>query len=193
MRLRTIRSTGPRLPLLLAVLALTVTGVQAPSSARAHAAEASECSRGPSEDGYYKITNVASGRSLNVARGSLSKGAPVIQWPYSGATNEQWRPVCTAPFAYTLVARHSGLVLDVTTGAPASGAEVRQWTFNGGTNQQWYVSRVGNAGGLITWQLQSLRSGKVIEPVGDGTHLRSATGDAQDLRQQWTFEQVAGV
>jgi hypothetical protein len=191
MRLRTLRLTRHRLPAVLAVLAVSLTAVQVPSPTPAHAAEAPECPRGPDENGYYKITNVASGKSLNVARGSLSKGAAIIQWPYSGAANEQWRPVCAAPFAYTLAARHSGLVLDVTADPPASG--VQQWTPNGGTNQQWYLSRVGNLGGLITWQLESLRSGKVIEAASDGTHLRTATGDPQNLRQQWTFEQVAGA
>lgn len=110
--IRTIASTCRRSVRSLALISVGLTGGALLSPATAHADPAPMCCRGPDENVYYKITNVESGESLNVSHRLQANGAPVIQWEYAGAANEQWRAVCVAPFSYKLVARHSGLVLE---------------------------------------------------------------------------------
>ena len=45
----------------------------------------------PSGDGSFKLLNVNSGKAMDVSSGSTADGAAIIQWPYSGADNQQWR------------------------------------------------------------------------------------------------------
>lgn len=44
----------------------------------------------PLGNGAYKIQNEKSGLVLDVMGGSTADGAPVIQWPWQGGTNQQW-------------------------------------------------------------------------------------------------------
>jgi hypothetical protein len=64
----------------------------------------------------------------------------VLQWPCSGAANQQWQLVSTDSGYAELVARHSGQCLDVFGWSTADGATIGQWTCNGGANQQWLVT-----------------------------------------------------
>ncbi|HEY8900804.1 MAG TPA: RICIN domain-containing protein [Chthoniobacterales bacterium] len=45
----------------------------------------------PSGDGAFQLLNVNSAKAMDVASGSTADGAGIIQWPYSGADNQQWR------------------------------------------------------------------------------------------------------
>jgi endoglucanase len=41
-------------------------------------------------NGWYEITNVASGQSLDVTEGSTAAGALLVQYPYHDVAREQW-------------------------------------------------------------------------------------------------------
>lgn len=193
MTIRTIASTCRRSVRLLALISVGLTGGAFLSPATAHADPAPMCYRGPDENVYYKITNVESGESLNVSHRLQANGAPVIQWEYAGAANEQWRAVCVAPFSYKLVARHSGLVLDVAAGSTVDGAKVVQYRYHGGANQQWGIGRVGSAGALMTFEVSNKHSAKVLDVAEDGRGIQQSTASAGDPGRLWTFEQVGTV
>ncbi|GAA4595642.1 hypothetical protein BJY16_001743 [Actinoplanes octamycinicus] len=156
-------------------------------AAPAAAAEEPTCLRGPNPNVYYKITNVATGKSLNVARKSRVSGAPIIQWAYAGGTNEQWRAICAANWQYKLVARHSGLVLDL------AATDAVQNPYTGAPSQKWGISRVGQEGALATFQLYSQGAGTVIEAAAGGIAVESADSEDGNRHQLWTFEETGAV
>jgi hypothetical protein len=174
-----------------ALLAAAVSLATLPFASAAHAAaDDPVCYRGPSPSAYYKITNVGTGKSLNVARKSKAAGAPVIDWPYAGGANEQWRALCVAPFQYKLVARHSGQVLDLAGGGAAADATVIQNPYTATPTQKWGIWRVGQNGALVTFQLYNQGTGKVVEA---GAVLRQAAIQDGNDNQAWTFEEVGAV
>lgn len=177
---------------LAAIMVGLTGGLLAPAVAQA-TDPAPQCYRGPNENAYYKITNAATGKSLDVSYHSLANGAAVGTYTYTGAANQQWRPVCVAPFAYKFIARHSGLVLDIPGYSTADGVKVQQYGYNGGTNQQWTIGRAGTSGDLITFQLQNVHSTKALEPATDGQSVQQFPGNPDNTRQQWTLEQVGTV
>lgn len=95
----------------------------------------------PVPDGTYEFTVEHSGQSLDVYDASTAAGAAVIQWPYHGATNEQWTVRAQPDGSYEITADHSGLALSVRAGATAAGAAVDQEPFTGAASQLWYLDR----------------------------------------------------
>ncbi|MEU4623043.1 RICIN domain-containing protein [Actinoplanes sp. NPDC023801] len=182
--IRSLRASA-RLLCIASAAAVSV-GVLAPPAAAAPGDEPT-CLRGPNPNVYYKITNVGTGKSLNVARKSRASGAPIIQWAYAGGTNEQWRAVCAANWQYKLVARHSGLVLDLA----ASSTVQRPYT--GVPSQKWGLSRVGQEGALATFNLYNQGTSTVIEAAADGSAVESAVAEEGDRQQLWTFEETGAV
>lgn len=134
----------------------------------------------------YKVTNVKSGKGLNVASASEADGGNVVQWPYGGGANEQWYMVETAAGSgkYNFVNLKSGKYMDVKGGSTADGAVVNQWTGNGGTNQQWQITDLGSGNSKIT----CVKSGKALDVSGastaDGAQIIQSTYTGAD-NQQW--------
>ncbi|HEX6681456.1 MAG TPA: alpha-galactosidase [Candidatus Limnocylindrales bacterium] len=89
--------------------------------------------------GYFTVTNVNSGKCLDVFGGTAATGdgVRIAQWACHGGTNQQWRLQDAGGGFVNLIARHSGKCLDVTGGSTADGAQLVQWACNGGTDQQW--------------------------------------------------------
>jgi hypothetical protein len=93
--------------------------------------------------GAYAVISVHSGKALDVEGASLADGAPIIQWPWHGGANQQWRVEANGDGTVRLVSVHSGKVVDVTGISHADGAPVIQWPWNGGANQRWQMSSIG--------------------------------------------------
>ena len=51
----------------------------------------------PSGDGFIKVLNVNSGKSLDVQNNSTADGAAILQYTDIGADNQQWRMSIPAP------------------------------------------------------------------------------------------------
>ncbi len=69
-----------------------------------------------------------------MTNGSTTDGADVIQWGYSGQSNQKWIITNTGN-GYKLSNAKSGKVLDVYNSSATDGADVIQWTDNGQNNQ----------------------------------------------------------
>ncbi|PPK92500.1 ricin-type beta-trefoil lectin protein [Kineococcus xinjiangensis] len=189
-------SARPRLFGALAAVVLGATALVVSPATQAAAADSPVCYRGPSESVYYKLTNVATGKVLDVKSKSTAAGARLVQYSYNGGTNQQWRFVCVNGGAYKIVARHSGQVIDVPNATTAEGAFLQQWPANGSTAQAWYVGRVSSLdSGHMTFELQNLGNKKVIDVAADGVSIVQSTSTTAsgNKRQQWIFDQVATV
>jgi alpha-L-fucosidase len=86
--------------------------------------------------GSYRLVNRKSGKVLEVSGASGADGAAVVQWPWSGGTNQQWKLVPNTDGSYRLSNVRSGKVLDSPNGS-AQGAGLDQWTDTDSSNQWW--------------------------------------------------------
>ncbi|WP_052573789.1 LamG-like jellyroll fold domain-containing protein [Haloferula sp. BvORR071] len=91
--------------------------------------------------GFWKFTNVASGKVLEVAGASWDAGADVMQWNDLGNDNQQWRIVPDGQIYSKIFNRGSrNMVIDVDggTGATGNNTPISQYfDVLGGTNQDW--------------------------------------------------------
>ncbi|PPK98683.1 ricin-type beta-trefoil lectin protein [Kineococcus xinjiangensis] len=194
--MHTATSARRRVLTALGALALGASALVAAAGPTAAAEPAPVCYRGPDPDTYWKITNVATGKVLDVNARSTAPGAPLVQYRWTGGANQQWRAVCAVGGGYQLIARHSGLVADVSGASTADGAKIIQWSYKGSANQRWYFGQVGGTdAGLSTYEIENVGSRKVLDIAPDGLGIvqSPAQGFGGDPTQQWTFESVGSV
>ncbi|MFD8753917.1 RICIN domain-containing protein [Kitasatospora sp. NPDC059577] len=121
--------TTARRLLVTAALGLATAAATVPAAPAASASQA----------GQYRISNVVTGKCLEVADWRTDDGAPVRQWTCTGGANQQW----TSGPGSTIVNVHSGKCLEVPGFSTAGGTRIDQWTCNGGSNQGWFDSTQG--------------------------------------------------
>ncbi|HEV2645401.1 MAG TPA: RICIN domain-containing protein [Acidobacteriaceae bacterium] len=90
--------------------------------------------------GNYEIQNVNSGLALDIAGGSTSGGAAVVQNTYTGTSSQLWTLVATAGGYYQIKNVKSGLVLNVKGHSTTSQALIQQYAAQGPTpgNDRWF-------------------------------------------------------
>ncbi len=137
---------------------------------------------------YHRITNVNSGKVMDVVGQSTANSAEVKQYTWNNGANQKWAFEDAGGGYYRLVNLHSGKCLDVASGSTANGANIIQYTCGSGTNQQWQWVASGSG-----FQLRARHSGKCLDVVSSGT------GDSVDIQQytcagaanqQWNRAQV---
>ncbi|WP_037677383.1 RICIN domain-containing protein [Streptomyces griseus] len=140
-------------------------------------------------EGVRTLKNGNSSMLMDVASGSTSTGAKIIQWPSNGGANQQWTLTKVADNVYTLKSVKSSLCLDVPDQSTSTGVQLQQWTCNGGTNQQWFLDLVGSYTGS-TYLLTGVGSGLTIGVTGASTTQGAAvvqeTGTGA-TSQQWNI------
>ncbi|QIS14048.1 RICIN domain-containing protein [Nocardia arthritidis] len=136
----------------------------------------------------YVITNVGSGKALNVTGGSKDDGANVEQRTPNGTDAQRWalRPTGQAD-TYFLVNVGSGKALDVTRASKDDGANVEQWTFYGNDNQKWQMVQATDG---QSFTLINVGSGKALDVTraskDDGANVEQYTPNGGD-NQRWKF------
>ena len=144
----------------------------------------------PDERAFYGVINRSSGRCLDVARAATASGAPLVQWEFTHAPNQQWRlvPIQAGGEYYRLEARHSGLCLTLETSptaVPDAPTPLVQRPFAGGLGQQW---RLTPAGPIGTFQLECRLDGRVATLAAADKFNNTAvvaTRPAGRASQQW--------
>ncbi|WP_063785990.1 alpha-L-fucosidase [Streptomyces sp. MMG1533] len=86
--------------------------------------------------GTYRLVNRKSGKAMDVSDASPADGAFIIQWPWTGGTNQQWKLLPNADGSYRLVNARSGKALESPDNS-LKGAPLDQSTDGGGDNQWW--------------------------------------------------------
>ncbi|MGC9538888.1 alpha-L-fucosidase [Streptomyces sp. UG1] len=84
-----------------------------------------------------RLVNRKSGKVMDVSGASSADGAPVIQWPWTGGTNQQWKLLLNSDGSYLLVNVRSGKVLNSPSGS-SQGSALNQWA-NTSTSNQWWT------------------------------------------------------
>ncbi|MGL1900730.1 MAG: RICIN domain-containing protein [Fibrobacterales bacterium] len=90
----------------------------------------------------HAITNVASGKVLDVAEWSKENGGNAHQWDWVNGLNQQWILTQIENGSYIIMNVLSGKVLDVSEYAYWNGASIHQWEYVGEANQQWNITKV---------------------------------------------------
>lgn len=85
------------------------------------------------DDGYYKIFNQNSKKSVDIGAFSTLPGVEITQYTANGGTNQQIKPVLNDDGTYTLVFRHSNLAITATdrftTQEELTGDKTQAFTF----------------------------------------------------------------
>jgi parallel beta-helix repeat protein len=104
----------------------------------------------PTDSGYFRVVNKASGLSLVVQGASSSPGAAIIQAAYThdSTFNDEWLVTSAGNGLYRFVNRLSGLYLDVAGAGTAEGTAFDQQPPNGGPNQQFNLTGAAVIGQL---------------------------------------------
>jgi hypothetical protein len=124
--------------------------------------------------GTYTIVNANSGELMDASGGKTADGTPILQWPATGAGNQQWTLSRNTAGYYTITGVGSGKALDIPNVTTWPGTQLELWTPNGGTNQQWVIRPTGNG----TYTIESRSDGDLMEVAG----ASSTNGAAID---QW--------
>ena len=106
----------------------------------------------------YQISSAPTGLALDVSGASRDNGAAVVQWPWTGGSNQKWVLEPAGEDYFYVRSLHSSKCLDVSEGAGHNGANVIQYTCRDTPNQQWRLSAAGT-----TTTLQVRHTGKVID------------------------------
>lgn len=93
-------------------------------------------------DGYYTITNVNSGKLLDVQNGGTSNGTNVWQYEDNGTASQKWQIIENKNGSYSLVSKLSGLYLDIQNGNIANGANVQTYEGNYSIAQQFSLIKL---------------------------------------------------
>lgn len=88
--------------------------------------------------GYsYRLINSQTKLALDIAGGSKSDGASVIQWPFTGSANQLFKIELVASSTWRLRSVSSGKAITGT--GTASGSAVKQYTYRDTDNHEWGV------------------------------------------------------
>ncbi len=87
--------------------------------------------------GVYTLTNVASGRVLDIASGSYDNGAKAIIYNSNGGNNQKFALIKTRNNAYRISPLSSTKSVEVKDAATNNGAAIIQYRYWETTNQQW--------------------------------------------------------
>lgn len=141
--------------------------------------------------GSYRVTNVHSGKVLDIAPDHVSNGANLQQYDWLGGANQKFDFAHLGNGYYAISANSAGTgrVLDVEGVGTANGSNVIQFDWWGGDNQRWLVEDIGF--GQV--RLTAKNSGRALEVAG----LSTANGGNVVIwdwwggnNQRWVLEPV---
>lgn len=139
--------------------ATTTTTAKASTAATATTATASSTPKGGArvlENGHvYIIYSDASGKNVEVYRGSTSNKAAITQYAANYTAAQQWRVSYDANNYATFTNVKTGKVIDVSNGKAFKGATVWQYAANGTLAQKWIVTKLASGAYRIVSALDS--------------------------------------
>ncbi|MFD3993002.1 RICIN domain-containing protein [Streptomyces sp. NPDC058583] len=144
----------------------------------------------PSLSGTYKIVNANSGQLLDASGGQTTDGTPVVQWPDSGGTNQQWTLVRNSDGYYTITGAASLKPLTVPQATTWPGTQLGIRSANGGPEQQWVIAPANNG----THTIESRANGYALDVRGASTSSGSSVDQyvtTGGTNQQWRLIRVS--
>ncbi|GAB3462847.1 hypothetical protein GCM10027436_73220 [Actinophytocola sediminis] len=94
---------------------------------------------------YHTLTNVNSGKCLDIPYGTIESGIQLQQWNCNGSTYQQWRLTPSGSGTYQIINVASGLCLANQNAGTGSGVPIVQEVCSANTNKQWLFTPAGRA------------------------------------------------
>jgi hypothetical protein len=116
-------------------------------------------------NGKYELKSVSSGDVLDASGAAITDGTPIIQWPATGGTNQEWTLSENSAGYYTITGVGSGKALDIPNVTTWPGTQLKLWDATGDTNQQWLIRPVGNG----TYSIEARSDGDLLDVAGGST------------------------
>ena len=85
------------------------------------------------------MTNLASGKVLDVPGNSTANSAQLQQYRDNGGDNQRWSITPNGDGYYVITSKQSGKNLDVEGASTADGAAIHQYQPTAGDNQLWSI------------------------------------------------------
>ncbi|KQZ09818.1 lectin [Agromyces sp. Root1464] len=137
-----------------------------------------------------RLENVKSGKVMDVDGGSSSDGAAVIQWPWTGASNQKWQLVSGYDGSFRVRSVRSWKVLDVPASSTVDGELLDQWSDGFSPNQWWRAEFVSGD----EYRFVNVVSGHCLAvadgSTADGARLMQRAVDEAEQSQLWRIVAV---
>lgn len=144
---------------------------------------------GDISDGTYQITNVNSGKPMEVNAAGTADGDNIQQWSDNGGDHQHWNVTRNDDGTYTITNINSGKLLEVANASTSDGANVRQWSDTGCSCQSWNIINNGDS----TYRLENANSGNVAD-VEEASTADSANviqwAWGNRANQTWSFDPI---
>ena len=114
--------------------------------------------------GVYQVTNVNSGKCLDVLGGSTVSNAVIQQTTCGTGDSQKWQIESLGAGLYKLKAMHSGKLLSIGQGNMANAAKTIQWDDGTYNDQKWAIQASGSG-----YKLVVLHSGKCLDVASFST------------------------
>lgn len=143
------------------------------------------------DNGSYKITSAADGKSWDVVYSGTSSGTNVQSIPYTGVGAQQW-DIYGSEGAYYFSARCTGCVLDVANASSDDGANIWMYAYNGSGAQLFSIAKaqfnnVTDMGSDFYAYIILNESWTHFENRDRNVQLVRDNNDSLDPRQIWHF------
>ncbi len=141
---------------------------------------ASNGSSGAVADGTYALKSVFSGKYADINSASIWSGATLVQWSWTGGTNQKFEVTSVGNDYYSIKPKHSGLAL---SGGTSSG-EIIQTSYTGANDQQWKFTSIGGGKYTITCRSNNLLMDLFYFSMEDDTTIGVWSAN-NGTNQQW--------
>ncbi len=122
-------------------------------------------------EGYYTISDVRTGKVLDVYGGYTKPGTNVQMWEANGTDGQKWKIEKNGE-GYLIISKVSNLYLDVYGGYTAAGTNVQVWTRNESNGQKWKIEESNKEEKIIDdgiYQIKTILDTKKVLDVTGGS------------------------
>jgi hypothetical protein len=139
-------------------------------------------------NGTYKIVSRNSGKALDAYGGQTGNGTQIIQWQYTGGSNQQWKVTDTGGGKYSVIGVQSGRALDIYNNLTGDGTKIELWDNWGGPMQLYTLTPTDSGYYRMTPQ-NATNSCVDVEGIsqGNGANVHLWTW-VNGINQQWAFQ-----
>lgn len=150
-----------------------------------------DCGNGSTgiSEGTYRITNINSGKLLEVAFAGTANGDNIRQYSDTGHPCQQWELTENSDGTFHLTNVNSGKLMEVALAGTDDGDNIRQYADTSHPCQNWHV--IDNGDG--TYRIENAHSSKIADVYGasmsDGANVIQWQWHGS-ANQRWTFTQI---
>lgn len=121
-------------------------------------------------NGYYKIINTNSGKSLDMEGEGTVKGTNIQQYDYVGEPQQQWIIKENSDGYFSIISKSTGLAVDVENGWTDDGMNIRGWIANSTKAQKWRFLSVKPQYSTITTEKENYSLADTVRLNVDSSH-----------------------